>query len=254
MADIAISSPWFSKTPVEQMAPGILEHFSSWEIVGEYKHHLSISGPFLRDLLSSHDLELQVHAPLSDINIASFSERVREASVAEVVDAVRMAAGLGARMVTFHPGHFSPVAQLDPQRLRALTRDAVQRIDRAGREHGMPLAFENMPKMKMMAFQGPADLLECIEGTDVGICLDVGHANTTGNIDDFLALGERVQNIHIHDNNGGWDEHLVLGTGNLPLARIVSALKPTYRRKWVIESRDLGEGVQSRDVLRKLLD
>ena len=254
MANIAISSPWFSKTPVEEMAPSILEHFSCWEIVGEYKHHLGIAGPFLKEFLGNHSLELQVHAPLSDINIASFSDRVREASVTEVIDTIRMAAGLEAKMVTFHPGHFSPVAQLDPDRVRRLTRESALRIARAGREHGMPLAIENMPKMKMMAFQGPAGLLECIEGTEVGVCLDVGHANTTGNIEDFLALSERVRNIHIHDNNGGWDEHLVLGTGNLPLARTVSALKPVFKRKWVIESRDLAEGVQSRDVLRKLLD
>jgi sugar phosphate isomerase/epimerase len=251
---IAISSPWFSKTPVEEMAPAIAAEFSCWEIVGEYKHHLSISGPFLKEFRKSHPLKLQVHAPLSDINIASFSEKVREASITEVSEAVRMAAGFGAEMVTFHPGHLSPVAHLDPGRLRDMTTEAVLRIAKAGREHGVPLAIENMPKTRMTAFKGPADLLECVEGTDVGLCLDVGHANTTGNIDDYLAVADRVRNIHIHDNNGGWDDHLVLGAGNLPLAKIVSALKPVFRGRWVIESRDLAEGIRSRDVLEKMLE
>lgn len=251
---IAISSPWFSKTPVEEMAPLLAEHFCCWEIVGEYNHHLSISGPFLREFLKSNPLALQVHAPLSDINIASFSEKVRDASITEVVEAVRMAAGLGARMVTFHPGHLSPVAMLDPGRLRARTRDAVKIIARAGAENGMPLALENMPKMKLAAFPGPADLLECVEGTDVGLCLDVGHCNTTGNLDDYIAVADRIRNIHIHDNNGGWDEHLELGAGNLPLEKVVSTLKPAYRGRWVIESRDLAEGIRSRDVLGRLLE
>jgi sugar phosphate isomerase/epimerase len=254
MANIAISSPWFSKTPVEEMAPAVAEHFSCWEIVGEYKHHLSISGPFLKEFQKSHRLELQVHAPLSDINIASFSEKVREASITEVVEAVRMAAELDAKMVTFHPGHLSPVAHLDPGRILALTVDAVKRIARAGQEGGVTLALENMPKTRMTAFQGPVDLLHCVEGTDVGLCLDVGHANTTGNLDDYLAVADRVQNIHIHDNNGGWDDHLVLGSGNIPVARIVSALKQSFRGRWVIESRNLAEGVQSRDVLERLLN
>jgi len=253
-SSIAISSPWFSKTPVEEMAPAVAAQFSCWEIVGEYKHHLGISGPFLQQFRKSHPLRFQVHAPLSDINIASFSEKVREASITEVCEAVRMAAGFGAEMVTFHPGHLSPVAQLDPGRIRALTMEAVSRIAKAGREHGVPLAIENMPKTRMTAFQGPADLLQCVEGTDVGLCLDVGHANTTGNLDDYLAAADRVRNIHIHDNNGGWDDHMVLGAGNLPLARIVSALKPSFRGRWVIESRDLEEGIRSRDVLGKLLE
>ena len=251
---IAISSPWFSKTPVEEMAPAVAAQFSCWEIVGEYKHHLSISGPFLKEFLASNRLKLQVHAPLSDINIASFSEKVREASITEVVETVKMAAGLGAEMVTFHPGHLSPVAHLDPGRIRALTVDAVKRIARAGKDGGVPLAMENMPKTRMTAFHGPADLLQCVEGTDVGLCLDVGHANTTGDLDDYLAASDRVRNIHIHDNNGDWDDHLVLGAGNLPLARIVSALKPVFRGRWVIESRDLAEGIRSRDVLGKMLE
>jgi len=232
----------------------VAAQFSCWEIVGEYKHHLSISGPFLKEFLKSHRLKLQVHAPLSDINIASFSEKVREASISEVVETVKMAAGLGVEMVTFHPGHLSPVAHLDPGRIRTLTVDAVRRIARAGQDGGIPLAIENMPKTRMTAFKGPSDLLECVEGTDVGLCLDVGHANTTGNLDDFLAVADRVRNIHIHDNEGGWDDHLVLGAGNLPLARIVSALKPSFRGRWVIESRDLAEGIRSRDVLGKMLE
>lgn len=251
---IAISSPWFSKTPVEEMAHRVAARFCCWEIVGEYRHHLGISGRFLREFLKSHPLSLQVHAPLSDINIASFSEKVREASITEVVDAVRMAAGLGAQMVTFHPGHLSPVATLDPERLRTLTQDAVKKIARAGREHGVPLALENMPKTKLTAFKGPAELLECVEGTDVGLCLDVGHCNTTGNLDDYLAVADRVVNVHIHDNNGGSDEHLVLGAGTLPLDKIITALKPVFRGRWVIESRDLAEGIRSRDVLGKLLE
>ena len=252
--DIAISSPWFSMTPVEELAPAIFKEFSCWEIVAEHKHHLSVTGPYLREYLSSHDVELQVHAPLSDINISSFSEKVREASVADVIDTVRMAAGLGAKVVTFHPGHLSPVAQLDPKRVVRLTKEAVRRIARAGSEHGIPLAMENMPKMRMMTFPGPDELLECIDGTEVGVCLDIGHAHTTGTVEAFLPLAARFRNIHIHDNNGVWDEHLVLATGSAPLERIASALKDTYRHAWVIEAQNLDEGVQSRDVLRKLLD
>ena len=253
MNGMAVSSPSFSIIPVEKMAPAIFEHFHTWEIVAEHKHHLGIAGRFLKEYMASHDVAIQVHAPLSDINIAAFSDRVREASVTEVLEAVKGAAGLGAKVVTFHPGHLSPAGQLDRDRVMRLNRESVLRIARAGVEHGVPLAIENMPKMRVLAFQRPAELLECIEGTEVGLCLDIGHAHTNGNLEDFFALAPLLRNIHIHDNTGGWDEHMVLGKGTASIERAVSALKPAYRHAWVIEAQNLAEGLQSKEILERLL-
>lgn len=47
-------------------------------------------------------------------------------------------------------------------------------------------------------------------GAYFGICFDVGHANLTGcNIREYLrTLGDRLTVLHIHDNNGTFDQHL----------------------------------------------
>jgi sugar phosphate isomerase/epimerase len=253
MNAIAVSSPSFSHVPVDKIAPQIFSDFGAWEIVAEHRHHLSKIQAYLREYAESHEVELRVHAPLSDINIASFSDRVREASLAEVLETIRIGGELGVKCVTVHPGLVSPSSSLDQERVRALVREALLKVSKASEEHGVPVAVENMPRMRWLIFREPQELLKVIEGTGLGICLDVGHANTSGNTDAWLELADRFMNVHLHDNRGERDEHLVLGEGTVPLARVLGALKANYRGTYVIECADLPQGIRSRDILKKMI-
>jgi sugar phosphate isomerase/epimerase len=253
MNRIAVSSPSFSHVPVERMAPEIFSQFDSWEIVAEHRHHLSRIKGFLREYTESHDVHLSVHAPLSDINIASFSDRVREASLADVLETVRISGELGIRCVTVHPGLVSPTSSLDLDRVRSLVREAAHVLSKASVEHGVPVAIENMPTIKWLIFREPEEVLKAIEGTELGICFDAGHAHTARNTDAWLELQDRFVNIHLHDNRGERDEHLVLGEGTVPFEKVLDALHGRYKGAFVIESSDLPAGVRSRDVLKSWL-
>jgi sugar phosphate isomerase/epimerase len=252
MRQIAISSPKFSHVGVGEMAPRIGRDFEVWEIVAEHLHHLPDIKDYMLKFLKGQGLKLQVHAPLSDINISAFSEKVRRASVSEVVEAIQVGSELGVGCVTFHPGLMSPTSSLDPNRVHKLARESTLEIAKAAKEFGVPVAIENMPRMKWGAFQAPQELLACIEGTEVGICFDAGHALTANLTDEYLALKARFLNVHLHDNGGGGDEHLILGAGKVPLAKILAALSG-YRGNFVIECREYDDGLKSRDVLRRLL-
>lgn len=46
--------------------------------------------------------------------------------------------------------------------------------------------------------------------------VDLGHANTNGDVEPFLSL-ENISYYHLSDNNGEKDQHLSLGEGNLNL-------------------------------------
>lgn len=236
------------------MAPQIFRDFTAWEIVAEHRHHLSAIRCFLGEYLKSRNVVLQVHAPLSDINIASFSERVRRASLEDVLETVRISGELGVRCVTVHPGLVSPTSSLDLDRVRTLVREAALALSKASEEHGVPVAVENMPRMKWLIFRDVAEVLKCIEGTGLGVCFDAGHAHTAGNVDEWLRVAPRFIIVHLHDNLGERDEHLVLGEGTVPLAKILKALHGVYRGNYVIESNDLPQGVRSRDILRNMLD
>ncbi len=52
----------------------------------------------------------------------------------------------------------------------------------------------------------------------VGFCFDTGHMNafSTTAMQDWLDdLGAFLTQIHLHDNDGHWDDHLAVGDGNI---------------------------------------
>ena len=64
------------------------------------------------------------------------------------------------------------------------------------------------------------DTLNAEAGEEVfGFCYDVGHANITGKVHrDYLnALGKRLTVLHIHDNDGIGDKHLIPYTQTVDL-------------------------------------
>ena len=68
-------------------------------------------------------------------------------------------------------------------------------------------------------------------------CWDTGHANIQGNqYQDILALGEQLRAVHINDNRGREDEHLIPYLGTLNLDEILHGLQAVgYRGAFTFE-------------------
>ena len=63
-----------------------------------------------------------------------------------------------------------------------------------------------------------AELFEHIDSPYLGFCLDVGHQHTfstTPLVTWLHALSDRLQEIHLHDNDGTRDAHLPVGRGSV---------------------------------------
>jgi sugar phosphate isomerase/epimerase len=133
------------------------------------------------------------------------------------------------------------------------TRRSLREIERAAIEHGVIAALENMPRMPVTTCTGPAELLSLVDGTSLGICFDIGHAHTNGNIDDFVKHVSRFSNVHIHDNDGTSDQHLTIGEGKIDFKHVLSAMDG-YRRRYVIEARRIEGAPLSAERLKKFLD
>jgi sugar phosphate isomerase/epimerase len=59
-------------------------------------------------------------------------------------------------------------------------------------------------------------ILELGHLNNIGVCLDLGHANMTVGIPDaIVALRNRIVSLHVHDNHGSKDEHLWPGDGSI---------------------------------------
>jgi sugar phosphate isomerase/epimerase len=249
---IAISSPHLSRWDFPYAIGKVAEHYQAWEIVAEGKHFLRDIRDIFLELSPSYDLEYSVHAPLSDVNIGAINPRMRTAALGEVLEALDIAHRMNIDLMTVHPGFMSPLAVLDRDTAVQATKESLKAIDARGKDLGVRIALENMPEMPVSMAKVPEELLEFMEGTELGVCFDIGHANTVGNIPDFLSIKERFINMHVHDNVGDRDRHMVIGEGNIDFRKWLGAFRP-YRGRYVIEARELERSLVSRDRLRSVL-
>ncbi len=223
--------------------------FGFIEILSEWPHYLSRDNLALfREVLDSYRMEATVHAPFSDINIASFNERIREASLEIIRETLELSAELEAVAVTIHPGHCSPVSVKNRREYLEIHRESLREITRWSEEYGVKVGVENMPRFPILDAQNCDRLAEIIGEIEIGVTFDVGHLNTTTrDFDRFLELfGGRIVHVHIHDNSGERDEHLPVGAGTIPWRRVLPKLPEVTR---ALEVNDLESARRSLEFL-----
>ncbi len=101
----------------------------------------------------------------------------------------------------------------------------------AAHKFNVGLAFENLydlPKRRRFGVQA-AELKKFIDHVNsplVGACWDLGHANmgTSDQVESILLLGEKITALHVHDNNGIDDLHMIPFMGNIKWERVMHAL------------------------------
>jgi sugar phosphate isomerase/epimerase len=102
---------------------------------------------------------------------------------------------------------------------------------------GVKLALEVIPN----ALSAPDALVSFIEndleGANVGICMDVGHAFLMGDVADAVeTCAEYLVTTHLHDNTRKSDDHLAPGEGAIDWpATVMSLQKIGYDGAWMFE-------------------
>ncbi len=248
---ILASNPRYSLMPIEKALEKIEEAFYGWEIVAEKKHGYEHKDEMI-DVLSTTDMTLQLHAPLNDINIASINPTIRDASIEEVKRSLELASAVGVNVVTVHPGLYSPLAIYCDDILE-LSLDSLKRLKITAEDFGVKLAVENLPEMWLTLCSEPEEIKELLQNSDLGFCLDIGHAYTAGRLQDFLEFSIKPVNVHLHDNEGGDDIHLPLGDGEIDFQNILKNLKD-YDGNFVIEGRGTEELRKSKKFLKRLIN
>ena len=253
---IGVSSTRFCSEAPEESLARISKEFDLWEIVSEGEHYLPHIMGRLKAIAPSYNTKFSIHAPISDVNTASLNERIRESSTLEIIAAMEHAIELNSDTVTFHPGLQSVIVPGQEKKSMEKAKRSIRSIDRIMNEFGIAAALENLPMMPSFSFmigKTAQEMFELIDGTDMKICFDIGHANTVNQIDDIVdMLGDRIANVHIHDNNGSNDDHMTIGDGNIDFKKVLSKLSK-YKGKYIIESRTLESAVTSRERLNELL-
>ncbi len=245
--------------------------FDGLEIISEGKQDIRTSEQLREHLKQIHDttsLTISLHAPLSDINIASLNDGIWRESVRQVKQAITYAHEFVSEICVVHPGTHSPLSIQMPSHI-VLHRqvDALKEICDLAADFGMSIAVENMTPEDMMLGRTPDELITLIDaviatGTEnIGICLDVGHAFTTGTLHDFMLLlknktdsstayDKRILHVHLSDNFGREDEHLPLGRGHVKWNIVFDALR-NFKGIAVTEMLSFEDGIESLRFIRR---
>jgi sugar phosphate isomerase/epimerase len=211
--------------------------------------------------LERHGMGLVCHLP-SFVSTADLTESIRQASLGEMLESLKVAAELRAMKVVVHPSHVFGLGVLVKDRSERYALESLEAIVETGRSLGLILCLENLfPRSNSLV--EPDHFTRIFETfDDLKMTLDTGHANIKSRgghkIMEFIErFGSRIAHVHASDNFGADDNHLPLGAGTVDFPRIVRALKSAGYNETVtfeVFSRDRDYVRISRDKFAAMLE
>lgn len=226
--------------------------YEGWEIVADGSYRLDNPENVTRiaDVIGSLSLGISVHAPYADLNLATLNYPIWRESVRQVCTCIRQASEWTDR-VTIHPGYLSPVGKIMPERAWQQQKEALIEIGSVASDHSVLACLENMIGIREFLCKMPEELAGMVEGIEgIGITIDIGHANTVGLVREFLPFLSTASHLHVHDNHGVHDEHLVLGAGTIDWDTVGKSIARDYTGIAVVEGRSLEDGKESLRIVR----
>ncbi|MHC1610616.1 MAG: sugar phosphate isomerase/epimerase family protein [Candidatus Methanospirareceae archaeon] len=262
-AKISFSSVDARSDPMEWMYRLEDAGFQGWEIIDEGMQR--VEGEFkkrVREVHETTNLLLSLHAPLSDINIASVNERMWEESIRQIKESIDNTYEFIDDICVVHPGVFSPLSLQMPDMAVQRAIAGLTTLCEFAADRGLRIAVENLTSANMLMGRYPDELIQLVRGVNMenlGVCVDVAHANTTKKLDEFLGITAKagdVEIIHIHasDNFGAEDLHLPLGEGNLDWKKVLNRINNIgYEGIIVLELYSLEAGIASLEFINEVL-
>jgi sugar phosphate isomerase/epimerase len=244
---------------------GIASHgFEAVELFATRSHFDYRSAPAVADLgtwLGDAGLELHsMHAPIVEAMVggrwvgalsnASADESRRRAAVAETEAALAVARQVPFRFLVVHLG-LPTTERVAPGDNRAdAARRSIEEIAGIAARVGVKVALEVIPNALAAADELRRLIEDDLDGFDVGVCLDYGHAHLMGDLADAVeALSGHVWTTHVHDNDGQLDQHLVPFAGTIDWhTALMATQKIGYDGPLMLEVAGVPD---SRDALRR---
>jgi len=211
------------------------------EVVDDGTHELDKKRVVtLKEAAKSYDLEYSLHAPFADINIASPSKTMLNASMKRLKQSMAYANQLDAKVWVFHPGAKTGIGQFYPGADWKQNNESIQELYKTAEEYGVNIALENLPAKYYFFMSKPEEFARFYRETNlpVGIVMDLGHANLEGQIEPFFKLlTDKIVHIHASDNDGLDDQHLGIGQGKIDYNSFAQTLKKMgYDKSVIVES------------------
>jgi len=219
------------------------------EIINEYPYHKIDDG-----LLDSYQVKLTVHSPLSDINLASHNQLIRNSSITAVKRSMDRAVEWNADLVVVHPGSMPIMGKKISDSILKYNLESLVECADYAQDLGIYMCVENMPVIEGLLYQDLNELNSLLEEIEVYMTLDVGHAHNSGFSSSQMFDYPLIKHVHLSDNDGTFDQHNALGTGNIDFNSIFKNMaEAQYDGIVMVEVKDPQDVIQSLTFIEKMI-
>lgn len=160
-----------------------------------------------------------IHLPFQNVcNLLWEENKQADLYVEDIQKWIKKASNCKIKKVIFHLSQ-----SLTPPEITKLGFTRLKSILRVCEEYDVYLALENLRHIKYLDAS-----LENVSSDKLICCFDSGHANCfTKNIEsyDFEKYKGLIRCLHLHDNHGERDEHLLPFMGNIDFRKVCQKLK-----------------------------
>lgn len=188
------------------------------------------------------DLRYTIHSPTGDGNIACSFEPMRKAAVEVLRKTAETADRISAEKLVIHPGFCLEKNEWDNS-VKSFHKSLAE-LGRLQKDFSVRFVVENLGSLEYCLFRF-AETVPAIKKEGLGFCLDTGHANLNGNLEELLKFSP--EHFHLHDNHGVTDEHSACGSGEIDFSCVIKK-KGTF----IIETMNFNDAVSSIDYLSSL--
>ncbi|MBQ7153838.1 MAG: sugar phosphate isomerase/epimerase [Clostridia bacterium] len=166
----------------------------------------------------------QAHSPGGN----PLREEGRESLILATKRSIEACGMLGIPHIAIHAGER---AELSREQFRELNADFFKSLGDVAEKSGVDLLVENSsavwnPHYYLMTGEEMAEFVDYVGMPRLKINWDTGHANVQGcdQYHDILAMGDRLKALHVHDNIGTGDSHMMPMTGTLNFDMLMKGL------------------------------
>jgi sugar phosphate isomerase/epimerase len=177
-----------------------------------------------------------VHAPVGErfvagqwedpLSLAHPDAHLRQKALGEAERALYIARRIPYSVLVVHLGLPKHPHSVAGENSRDAARRSVETLHRQAEPLGVQIAAEVI----VNELSRPATLVHFVEkmadAGRVGICLDFGHAHLGGDVVEAIeAVSEHLVALHVHDNRGRADEHLLPFEGTIDWPGALTAVQ-----------------------------
>jgi len=179
----------------------------------------------VKNFCLEENIKTSCHGPYIDLNPGSEDPRARSLARERFVQSIQFCNKMGIKNLVLHTGYLPVFHEPIKDIWFETSLNLWKEIKTIAEEKEIKIAIENClgnsPEIVIR-------LLDEIGSENFGMCFDVAHFNVFGDkpvLDYFDICADRIFEIHLSDNNGDKDSHLVFGKGNINFKQIFHRLK-----------------------------